>query len=235
MLKTLAIIPARGGSKGVKNKNIRMVAGEPLINYSIKCAMDSNKITRTIVSTDYEPIKKIARQQKCEILNRPKRLANDDTPIFPVIEHAIKRLLTKHNEKYDLIVLLQPTSPIRTGRQIDDVVKMFEHDNDLEEVISVVPMDDTHPARMYKLDEDNLMIPFDFKLEKTRRQKLPLVYYRNGCIYAIRTKSLLDKKSLINENKKAYVMPLSWLANIDDERDLIIADALVKEWKEGRL
>ena len=68
---------------------------------------------------------------------------------------------------------------------------MFEHDNDLEEVISVVPMDDTHPARMYKLDEDNLMIPFDFKLEKTRRQKLPLVYYRNGCIYAIRTKIII--------------------------------------------
>ena len=63
---------------------------------------------------------------------------------------------------------MQPTSPIRTGRQIDDVVKMFEHDNDLEEVISVVPMDDTHPARMYKLDKDNLMIPLDFKLEKTR-------------------------------------------------------------------
>ena len=235
MLKSLALIPARGGSKGVKNKNIRKVAGEPLISHSIHCANSSKKLTKSVVSTDDLKIKDIAENYGSEVLIRPDFLARDDTPIVPVINYVIEQLYIKSSEKFDIIIILQPTSPIRTGKQLDEVINMFEEDKNLEEVVSVVPMDEIHPARMYNLSKDNFLIPINSDLEKSRRQKLPIVYYRNGCIYAIKTKSLLEKKSLMNANKKAFIMPLSWLANIDDERDLIIADVLMKKWKEGKL
>ena len=137
--------------------------------------------------------------------------------------------------EFDLIILLQPTSPIRTGRDIDQVIEMFENDPALDGVISVVPMDDMHPARMYNIDEEKRMTPFLTDGETSQRQDLAPVYYRNGCIYAVRKDAFLKEHTLMVKKKKAYVMPLGHLANIDDERDLIIADVLVKLWKENQL
>lgn len=233
-MKVLAIIPARGGSKGVPDKNIRIVAGKPLIAYAIECAKESSLIHHVLVSTDSPKIAQIAAEYGAEVLMRPSDLAQDDTPMPPVLLHVLDTLQSK-GRYYDLIVLLQVTSPIRTGQDIDHVVEMFASTPDLEAVISVVPMDDVHPARMYTLDEDRWMNPYIESGEEARRQDLPVVYYRNGCIYAIRSEILKDKKSLMVKNKKAYIMPAKWLANIDDERDLIIAEALIKMWKSGQL
>lgn len=233
-MRTLAIIPARGGSKGVKDKNIRIVAGKPLITYAIECANESSLLNKTIVSTDSPAIAEVVQSLECEIMMRPHELARDDTPIPPVLIHVLQEL-EKQGEHYDLVVLLQVTSPIRTGKDVDNVISMFKQSPDLESVISVVPMDDVHPARMYTLEDDQWMHPFLNKGEEARRQDLPVVYYRNGCIYAIRTKALLEKRSLMVKNKKAYVMHAHHLANVDDERDLIIADVLVRLWKEGKL
>lgn len=233
-MKVLAIIPARGGSKGVPDKNIRIVAGRPLIAYAIECAQESRLINRIIVSTDSPIIAHTASDYSAEVLMRPSHLAQDDTPMPPVLLHVLQTL-QENEEKYDLIVLLQITSPIRTGQDIDHVVEMFASAPDLDAVISVVPMDDVHPARMYTLDEGKWMNPYIESGEEARRQDLPVVYYRNGCIYAIRSEILKDKKSLMVKNKKAYIMPAKWLANIDDERDLIIAEALIKMWKSGQL
>lgn len=233
-MKVLAIIPARGGSKGVPNKNIRIVAGKPLISYAIECARESKKINRIIVSTDSQVIKEIVSEYSVEIITRPDSLAQDDTPMPPVLEHVVQEL-AKRGECFDLIILLQVTSPIRTGEDLDKVIAMFESDEKLEGVISVVPMDDIHPARMYTLVEDGLMKPFLVNGEECRRQELPVVYYRNGCIYAVRTKVLLQQHTLMPAQKRAYVMPAKYLVNIDNERDLIIADALVTLWKSGRL
>ncbi|MEQ9413312.1 MAG: acylneuraminate cytidylyltransferase family protein, partial [Cyclobacteriaceae bacterium] len=110
-MKVLAIIPARGGSKGVEEKNIRDVAGKPLIVYAVKAARQSEKITRTIVSTDSEKIASIAKQTGVEILMRPSYLAEDNSPITQVIEHVLGVLKSGHSIEFDLIVLLQPTSP----------------------------------------------------------------------------------------------------------------------------
>ena len=233
-MKILAIIPARGGSKGVPDKNIRIVAGRPLIAYAIECAQESRLINRIIVSTDSPIIAQTASDHGAEVLMRPSHLAQDDTPMPPVLLHVLQTL-QENGENYDLIVLLQVTSPIRTGQDIDHVVEMFASAPNLDAVISVVPMDDVHPARMYTLDEGKWMNPYIESGEEARRQDLPVVYYRNGCIYAIRSEILKDKKSLMVKNKKAYIMPAKWLANIDDERDLIIAEALIKMWKTGQL
>lgn len=233
-MNVLAIIPARGGSKGVPDKNIRIVAGKPLIAYAIECAQESRLINRIVVSTDSPIIAQTASDYGAEVLMRPSELAQDETPMPPVLLHVLQTL-QENGENYDLIVLLQVTSPIRTGQDIDHVVEMFASTPDLEAVISVVPMDDVHPARMYTLDEGQWMNPYIESGEEARRQDLPVVYYRNGCIYAIRSEILKDKKSLMVKNKKAYIMPAKWLANIDDERDLIIAEALIKMWKAGQL
>lgn len=155
-------------------------------------------------------------------------------PCLLVLLHVLQTL-QENGENYDLVVLLQVTSPIRTGQDLDNVVEMFASTPDLDAVISVVPMDDVHPARMYTLDEGQWMNTYIESGEEARRQDLPVVYYRNGCIYAIRSEILKDKKSLMVKNKKAYIMPAKWLANIDDERDLIIAEALIKMWKAGQL
>lgn len=233
-MKVLGIIPARGGSKGVKDKNIRQVAGKPLIAYAIDCARESRLLSKTIVSTDSLAIAEFARSLECEVMMRPPELARDETPMPPVLIHVLKEL-EDQGEQYDLVILLQVTSPIRTGEDVDNVISMFEQSPNLEGVISVVPMDDVHPARMYTLGQGQWIFPFLENGEEARRQDLPVVYYRNGCIYAIRTQALLEKKSLMVKNKKAYVMPARHLANVDDERDLIIADVLVKLWKEGKL
>lgn len=233
-MKVLAIIPARGGSKGVKDKNVRIVAGKPLIAYAIECAKESKLIDRTIVSTDSAAIAEVARTFECEVMMRPAALAKDDTPMPPVLLYVLEEL-EKQGASYDLVILLQVTSPIRSGADVDKVIAMFEQTPEIEGVISVVPMEDVHPARMYTLDQNQWMYPFLEQGEASRRQDLPVVYFRNGCIYAIRTKVLKAQKSLMVKNKQAYVMPAKWLANVDDERDLIIADTLVKLWKEGVL
>ena len=234
-MRSIAIIPARGGSKGVKDKNIRNVGGQPLISHAIECARESTALTRFVVNTDSEKIAEVSRSYGAEVMMRPSDLAQDKSPIVPVIDYTLDKFRQTENEAFDLIILLQPTSPIRTGRDIDNVIGMFRKDPALDGVISVVPMDDTHPARMYALGEDSKMIPLIADGETKQRQDLQPVYYRNGCIYAVRQQAFLKERSLMVKNKKAYVMPLNWLANVDDERDLLIADILVKKWKEGTL
>ncbi len=233
-MRVLAIIPARGGSKGVKDKNIRLVADQPLISYSIQVAQESKTLTDIVVSTDSKRIAEVAREYGAEVLLRPDHLAEDTTPIIPVIQHILEQQTTSGKAAYDLIILLQPTSPIRTGEDIDQVVQMLKEDPETDGVISVVPMDDIHPARMYTLGPRQHMHPFIDHGETLQRQELEVVYYRNGCIYAVRTKAFQEEGSLMVKKKKAYVMPLEWLANVDDERDLLIADVLVKKWKESR-
>jgi CMP-N-acetylneuraminic acid synthetase len=235
VLNVLGIIPARGGSKGVIGKNTRLVAGEPLIAYSIQAAQASRSLTYFLTTTDDERIAEVAERYGSPVLRRPADLAQDDTPMVPVVLHALDQAEKATERFYDLVVLLQPTSPIREGSDIDAVIHMFEGEPELEGVISVCAMDDAHPARMYHLDEAGWMEPLWSEWETARRQDLPVVYYRNGAIYAIRRSTLVEQRTLMSRRKKAYVMPVERLANIDDERDLVITEALVKLWKAGQL
>jgi len=228
-LRSLAIIPARAGSKGVKNKNIREVCGKALIYYSIHSAKESKKLTNFVVSTDGDNIDRISKQYGARVIKRSQQLAQDDTPIVEVVKNVLFHLKSK-GEVFDLVILLQPTSPIRTGRDIDETIEMFENDIDLEGVVSVVPMEEIHPARMYNLDSHKNLVSLNSDYESTQRQQIVPVYYRNGCIYAVTTKAFKKYNSLMVPRKKAYVMPLKWLVNIDDERDLKIAEIIMAEW-----
>ncbi len=233
-MNILGLIPARGGSKGVKDKNIRLVDGKPLIQYTIEAALKSTLMNKVVVDTDSERIAEVAYCDNVEVLMRPVELAQDESSIVPVALRVLD-YFAQQNETFDVIVLLQPTSPIKTGKQIDEAIQLLLADIVTDATISVVSMEGTHPARMYYLNKQNQLIALNQDLETKRRQDLEPVYFRNGCIYAIKTKALLEQKTFMPLNKKAYIMPSNWLADIDDERDLIIAEALVKAWKDGRI
>ncbi|MEM1327102.1 MAG: acylneuraminate cytidylyltransferase family protein [Bacteroidota bacterium] len=232
-MKILAVITARGGSKGVKDKNIRLVDGQSLISYAIECANESKYVTDCVTTTDSERIADVVKKWNGEVLMRPPKLARDDTPSSPVVMHVIDEL-EKEGRVYDIIVLLQPTAPIRTGEDVDRVIQMLKDDPKLDSVISVVPMQDVHPAKMYHVDNEQNMQTLVKDGERLRRQDLTPVYLRNGCIYAIRTAAFREQKELIINNKKAYVMSEDWLANVDSERDLMMTELLVKAWKKER-
>ncbi len=226
-MKVLVVIPARGGSKGVPKKNIKILGDKPLLAHAIDCAKASKKATRIIVSTDCEEIAAVSKEYGSEVILRPIDLATDTSNVVTAVEHVYQEL----KDEFDIIVLLQPTSPLRTGLDLDNVISFFENDANIQGVISVIPMDDTHPARMYNLGINNEMIPFLEYGETARRQDLDPVYYRNGCFYAVRTTTFFNEKSFMVANKTAYVMDADWLANIDTPRDFKIAEILYKDWK----
>ena len=226
-MRVLAIIPARGGSKGVPKKNIKLLGEKPLIVHAIDCAKNSSKVTKVVVSSDSDEIIQIAIQNDCQVIKRPTELADDNSNVVTAVEHVYNQL----NEEFDIIVLLQPTSPLRTSNDLKAIISMFEKEADLDGVISIVPFDDYHPARMYNLDENSEMNPLQKDGETTRRQDLKPVYYRNGCFYAVRTNAFFTEKSFMVKNKKGYVMDANWLLNIDTQRDFKIATLLYDDWK----
>jgi len=234
-MRVIGIIPARGGSKGVPRKNIRLVAGAPLITYAIRTARESQKLTALLTTKDDDEIAEIARGCGSPVLERPSELARDDTPMAPVLLHALEHAEWEAGVPYDAVVLLQPTSPIRTGADIDSVVGILEHDPTVESVISVSPVHDGHPAYLYHLYGGDWVEPLWPDWERARRQELPIVYGRNGALFGVRRGVLVEQRTVMARHPKAYVMPREWLTDIDDERDLAIADVLVRLWKDGHL
>jgi len=234
-LRAIGVIPARGGSKGVPGKNLREVGGASLLAHAVRTARESQRLDGYLVSTDDPAIAAAARALKVDVLERPAALAQDETPMAPVLAHALESFEAKSGSRVDAVLLLQPTSPIRTGGDVDRAVDLLAEDPTIDSVIGVCAMDDVHPARMYRLGGENRLLPLDPSLEQLNRQDLPPVYYRNGAIYAVRRETLVGGGRVIGERPAALVMPTAWLANVDDERDLIIADALVRAWQEGRV
>lgn len=230
-MNSLAVIPARGGSKGVLRKNLAMVAGEPLIAYAIHAAKESKLLTSFYCSTDDEAIAKTCLEYGCPVIARPDALATDSALVVDALLHVLG-VLEAQGKRSDIVVLLQPTSPIRTGLDIDNVIGMFEEPN-VETVVSVHEVADEHPAHMYTI-ENGWLQPLDRMREVGNRADLPKVYHRNGAIYACRRHVLAEQKQLIGLMKRPYVMSRDRRSNIDDEMDLRIADMELRLWKKGR-
>lgn len=225
-MKVLVVIPARGGSKGIPKKNIKELGGKPLISHTIECAIASKLVTQIVVTTDADDIMSVAESYPITTIKRPAELSDDYSNVVDAAMHAYQML----DENFDVLILLQPTAPFRTTKDLDEVIKMFE-DVDLEGVISVVPMNEIHPARMYELDSQSKMSSLLPNGESLRRQDIKPVYYRNGCFYAVRVDAFLKQKKFMVENKKAYIMNPEWLINIDTPRDFMLAQLLFNEWK----
>lgn len=225
-MKVIAIIPARGGSKGVPGKNKKIIDGKPLIAYTMEAAVQSSLLTQIWVSTDDPEIVQLATQYHAvKIHHRNASLASDHSPVADTVQDILQQT------ECDAIMLLQPTAPIRNSNDIDAAVKLLQSSLQVNSVISVVAMTDIHPARMY-WQRDALLDPIFPEFEQTRRQDIPPAYYRNGSIYLVRKKAFEQQHSLMVKPAMPYIMPLNHLLNIDEPRDMIIAEALIPAWKK---
>lgn len=233
-MKVLAIIPARGKSKGIPGKNIRVIDGKPLISYTIEAALASTKLSSIWVSSDDDDILRVASVPGINLHKRADEIAGDASPVSQAVDVVLKEAMAKSGDRYDAIMLLQPTAPIRTGRNIDEAIEELEKHPDANTIISVCAMDDVHPARMYTAEATGLK-PYVPEYEQLRRQDIPPAYYRNGSIYLVRTEAFIAHQSLMVKPSYPYIMSAKQLLNLDDMRDLLIAEALIPAWKEGRL
>lgn len=228
-MRILAIIPARGGSKGVPGKNSKIIDGKPLIVYSIEAALESKAFSGIIVSSDDEEILAIASGfPGVELHHRQNNLATDTSPVIDTVVEIIK------DRSLDAVMLLQPTAPIRKPENICEAISLLEANSHAGSVVSVVEMTDIHPARMYWKNE-NFLEPVLSAFETSRRQDIPPAYYRNGSMYLVTVKAIRQFNSLMPKPMLPYVMPFNWLLNIDEPRDIIIAEALIPAWKKGLL
>lgn len=226
-MNILAIIPARGGSKGLPRKNIYFVKGKPLIAYSIEAALGSKFITKIIVSSDDDEILKVSKEFGATPLKRPKKLAQDTSTSEEVIQNVINSLI-KQNEEFDILVLLQPTSPLRDASDIDNAIELMLKNN-ASAVISVTNIG-VKPFKTYYLNKKGfLQGVHNNKSPNMRRQDLPDAYLANGAIYAVYTNLFLQYNSLLPKKTIPYIMDILKSYDIDDLEDINQIETLLRQ------
>jgi CMP-N-acetylneuraminic acid synthetase len=226
----LGVIPARGGSKGIPRKNVRALAGLPLIAYPIRAAAGSARLTRCIVSTDDPEIAATARTYGGEVpFIRPEELARDQTPTGPVLRHAVDWFEQSQGRQVFAVVTLQPTTPLCRSPDIDAAIGLFcANQPDADSLISVCDAAEHHPLTLYHR-EGAYLNPFVTGIDpNTRRQEFPPVFWRNGAIYITRRDLLFAQSRVVSDRPLAYVMPRSQSANIDEPIDLAIAELMLQ-------
>ena len=227
--KVLGVIPARGGSKGVPKKNIKDLKGKPLISYSIEEARRSKLMDRCIVSTDSEEIAKVSKEAGGDVpFIRPNEFATDMALSVDVIKHALN-FLKEQGEEYDIVVLLQPTTPFRTAEDIDKAIEKIIK-TDCDSVVSMVDVGANHPARMYTLEEaDQLESVMEEGITMRPRQELPPIYIRSGDVYASKVNSVFSKNSMMGKDCRAIVIPEKRAVNIDTLLDFKMAEIIIED------
>jgi CMP-N-acetylneuraminic acid synthetase len=236
MAEALGVIPARGGSKTLPRKNLLPVAGAPLIHYTFCAARKSQRLTRIVLSTDDAEIAALARQAGLEVpFMRPAELAEDDTAMLPVIQHAV-RALEGEGYRPDVVVILQPTSPLRREEHIDAAIDLLLSTG-ADSVISVVEVPHQfNPISVMRIEGDRL-VPFvpGEGTRVLRRHEKPRVYARNGAaVYAVRYSVLMSEGSLFGDNCRPLVMEREESIDVDDEFDLFVAGALLDQRHRAR-
>lgn len=221
-MSIFALIPARGGSKGIPWKNIRQMAGKPLIAWTIEAALSSPGIDAVIVSTEDAEIAAVGRAAGAEVpFMRPADLSRDDTPGIDPVLHAIDML-----PGHDGVLLLQPTSPLRTTADIEGILALAA-DSTAPAIVSVCPSAD-HPSWMYRLDADARLTPLITAASIARRQDLPPVYTLNGAMYFAQTAWLRRNGGFMSAETLGYPMPAERSVDIDTQFDWRIAEMLLR-------
>ena len=221
----LAVIPARGGSKGIPNKNFKKIAGHTLVEHAIRVSLKCHLVYKTILSTDDSKIAKVGKKAGAIApFLRPSRLASDKTKIVDVILHLLKHI----DDKPDIVLLLQPTAPLRTSKQISEALQILIKNKKADAIVSVVHLNEPHPIKIKTIKKGWLRSYLPKADSQISRQLLPTVYKLNGAIYAVRTKALLNEKTFLPNKTLPYIMPPETGINIDTPLDLIILKSLVK-------
>ena len=223
--RILAIIPARGGSKGIKNKNIAALAGKPLLQWTIEAAKKSKYVDRIVLSSDDPQIQEIAELLGCEVpFTRATHLATDEASTIDVLVDVLERVVG-----FDVVVLLQPTSPLRTAEDIDSCINLMMQDN-APSVVSLCAVED-HPALVVKFRNENQITPFlpHSSSQSLRRQDLPGAFRLNGAVYAAKIPWLLRERSFTAQGSVGFVMPKRRSVDIDERDDLFTAEQLLSD------
>ena len=226
----LAIIPARGGSKRLPRKNLLELNGKPLISWSIEAGLNSRYIDHVVVSSDDHEILDIAKKEGVKTIQRPKILASDTATTFDTVKHCIENL----REKYDYTVLLQPTSPLRGAKHIDEAIELL-YRKGADAVVSVCETE--HSPLWYNTLDDSLSMKGFLRDEvlNQRSQDLEKFYRLNGAVYICKTDRLLREESfLLKESIFAYIMDRASSVDIDEMIDFRLAQVLAKEKNEYR-
>ncbi len=229
--RILGVTLARGGSKSVPHKNVRPLLGHPLIAYTIAEARRSRLLTRYVVSSDDDEIRRIAIEYGAEApFRRPAELSTDTATALAADQHTVAWVEKEEGKQYDYVVELMCTNPIKTAADIDAALeKLIETDAD--SVISVTLLEDHHPIRIKKIVDDRIV---DFclpEIPETHRQLLkPDAYIRNGAIYAVKRDILMNGSRYGTDNSRPYIMSAERSVNVDSEIDLLVAEALLKKY-----
>lgn len=236
----LCIIPARGGSKGIPNKNLQIVGSKNLIEHAITATSNSSLSTTTIITSDHPEIISIGEKYGVETRLRPDHMATDESSVVPCLQDAVVFIEEKTAQSFDNIILLQPTSPIRTGKDIDNVINMLNTNPNIEGIVSVCDCGVYLPDHQYTIEaneslKENTLVPYDTSLqsERIRRQEIGQSFIRNGAIYAARKHILMEHGKIIVDNKVPYIMPKKYLCNLDDYEDLELARIVVPAWENN--
>jgi YrbI family 3-deoxy-D-manno-octulosonate 8-phosphate phosphatase len=234
MVEVLALIPARGGSKSIPRKNIRLFAGHPLVAYSIAAGLQASRVTRTIVSTDDEEIAEVARKYGAETpFLRPAEFAQDNTTDLPVFQHALGWLQEHEGYQPDIVVQLRPTSPIRPTDCVDAAVQLLLDHSEADSVRGIVPSGQ-NPFKMWRVDEQGRMapllsVPGIAEPYNAPRQALPQTYWQTGHIDAIRVSTIYQKHSLSGDIIYSLMIDPRYTVDIDTLRDWQRAEWLVAQ------
>lgn len=222
-MKRIAIIPARSGSKGLKDKNIIDLCGKPLIAYSIEAALEAGLFDHVIVSTDSEHYAEIAQHYGAEVMMRGEALSNDKATTFMVLEDILKNRL---QESIDYFVLLQPTSPLRTSKHITEAIEKFE--SKIEHFDFLVSMKEAEHAKVLvnPIDDDESLKYFDTDFSNYRRQGYK-DYSPNGAIFIAKPDSYLEQKHFFGAKALSYIMSAEDSVDIDGALDLVVAKEII--------
>lgn len=223
--KVLAMIPARGGSKGLPGKNIKELCGKPVIAWSIDAAKSSKYVDTLMVSTDNDEIANISRAYGADVpFMRPDYLASDTATSYDAIEHT----LDYYKNGYDYLVLLEPTSPLRTSEDIDKAIEQL-FSSDADSIVGISKTEDQNPAFLIKLNSDNFIIGYeDEKMTVKRRQEIENVYFFEGTVYISDINTLREKKSFYHDTTIGYEVPKYKSLEIDDIYDFVMVEAIMK-------
>jgi len=227
-IRVLGLIPARGGSKGIPQKNIKLLNGKPLIEWSAEALLKSKLIDTCICSTDDKEIAKIVENLGVDIpFIRPKKLAEDDSLVVDVIIHALD-FFNKKNITFSHVMLVQPTNPTIKSSDIDNAVNLAKN-NDYDTIISVHKYSGIHPAVMYKKRDNEIFEPLLPNSSELPRQKFEQIYARSGLFYLIKTEVLKENKSIYGEKIHAIEIDEKRAIPIDTDQDFCKAEKYLRE------
>jgi CMP-N-acetylneuraminic acid synthetase len=224
----VGVILARGGSKGVPRKNIKLLGDIPLLAYSIIEARRSFRLSKLVVSSDDDDILHLAEHLNCEIIKRPYELATDEATSPSALIHAVNQIEERESIKVDTVVLLQPTTPFRKYATIDDCIDLYEREA-ADSVVSVMPAPHFVNPHWVRKIEDGYLKPYMDQKDFTRRQDLPEVYWRNGQVYVTKKEVLFNTNDLFGEKSLPYIMNDDYPVNIDNLIDFKFAEYLVSQ------